>query len=299
MLLQSRHFANKIHIQALSTSRVRHSTIQIKVASASSASEKSEIIPDNFAVLLFGFAGSTFRQLDKHSELYNSLGYKTLSCILPIENMFHNDARNVSAFSRSVLDRVSEEGIKSVATVAFSNNGTAVYHHLVTHITAQPHDLRVIGSVFDSGPGPAQLPYNPKTSDVTNSLDRRPPGRLFLTMAYLGVNKANGLGLLENLKLVARQQRQMSCDPNVSFCGHWMKHEDPSSWPVLFIYSEADKLIPARWLDTVVGKNMERRRVEFWRIRDTNHVAAFKKYPDKYRETVKTFLESCHVPSAS
>jgi len=268
------------------------------VDDASSASEKSEIVPNNFAVLLFGYAGSSFRQLDKHSKLYNSLGYKTLSCILPIENMFHNDNKKISAFSRSVLDRVTEEGIRSVATVAFSNNGTAVYQHLVTQMTDHPHDLRVIGSVFDSGPGPSQLPYNPKTSDITNSFGRRPPGRLFLTLAYLGVNKANGLSLLENLKLVIRQQRLMSRDPGVSWCGHWMKYEDPNTWPVLFIYSEADKLIPARYLDTVVDKNMERRRVEFWRIRDTNHVAALKKYQDKYIETVKTFLESCHMPYA-
>ena len=290
MLLQSRHFTNRLHIQLLSTSRVSPSSVTFKVSDAAS-SEKSETVPDNFAVLLFGFAGSSFKQLDKHSMLYNSLGYKTVSCILPKENIFHNDTRSVSAFSRSVLDKVTEEGIRSVVTVAFSNNGTAVYQHLVTQLTDQPRDLRVTGSVFDSGPGPAQLSYKPGT-------ERQTPGRLFLTLAYLSVNSANGVSLRENLQLVARQTRRLTWDPSVSWCGHWLKHEDPGTWPVLFIYSEADKLIPSRWLDTVVGKNMERRRTESWRIRDANHVAALKNYPDKYRETVKTFLESCHVPSA-
>ena len=295
MLLKSRHFANRLHIQFLSTFKSSPSSVTFKVSDAAS-SEKSKKVPDDFAVLLFGFAGSTFKQLDKHSELYNSLGYKTLSCILPKEGIFHNDTRKMSAFSRSVLDKVTEEGVKSVATVAFSNNGTAVYQHLVTHLADQPTDLRITGSVFDSGPGPDKIFYNPGTSDNTNSSGPQPPGRMFLTLAYLSVNSANGVSLWENLQLVARQTRQMTRDPRVSWCGHWLKLEDPGTWPVLFIYSEADKLIPVRWLDTVVGKNMERRRTESWRIRDTNHVAALKKYPEKYRETVKTFLESCHVP---
>lgn len=294
MLLKSRHYANRLHIQFLSTFMSSPSSVTFKVSDAV-YSDKSKQVPDDFAVLLFGFAGSTFKQLDKHSDLYNSLGYKTLSCILPKEDIFHNDTRNVSAFSRSVLDKVTEEGVKSVVTVAFSNNGTAVYQHLVTQLTDKPPYLRITGSVFDSGPGPDKISYNPGTSDNTNSLGPQPPGRMFLTLAYLSVNSANGVSLWENFQLVARQTRQIAWDPTVSWCGHWLKHEDPGTWPVLFIYSEADKLIPVRWLDTVVGKNMERRRVESWRIRDTNHVAALKKYPEKYRETVKTFLESCHA----
>ena len=61
-------------------------------------------------------------------------------------------------------------------------------------------------------------------------------------------------------------------------CGQWLKHEDPGSWPELFIYSEVDDR-----LDTVVGKNMERRRAESWRIM----------WPHSRSIEGQTFLESC------
>ena len=272
-----------------STTPVRHVTIKV---SETRSAPTSGAASDNFAVLLFGFAGSSFKQLDRHSELYNDLGYKTLSCILPLEHLFHNDTKAMSEFSRCVLAKVAEEGIKSAATVAFSNNGAAVYQHLVTHITDQPHlhHLNITGAVFDSGPGYCQLFYNPKRNYKTSSLGLR----LFLTMSYPIVNATNGVSLLGNLALLAKQVIGFRYDPAVSWCGDWVKHEDPGPWPALFIYSEGDKLIPAQWLDTVVGKNMERRRVEFWRIEDTEHVAHLKKYPDLYREKVQQFLISCH-----
>ena len=36
-------------------------------------------------VLVFGYAGSGLRQLEKHYKLYNSLGYRTLACVPPKE----------------------------------------------------------------------------------------------------------------------------------------------------------------------------------------------------------------------
>ena len=60
-------------------------------------------IPDNLAVLLFGFAGSSMKQLEKHSKLYNNLGYKTLSCILPQQYLFRFDVPNIVKCSKQVL----------------------------------------------------------------------------------------------------------------------------------------------------------------------------------------------------
>ena len=61
-------------------------------------------IPDNLAVLLFGFAGSSMKQLEKHSKLYNNLGYKTLSCILPQQYIFRFDVPNIVKCSQQVIN---------------------------------------------------------------------------------------------------------------------------------------------------------------------------------------------------
>ena len=59
-------------------------------------------VPDNTAILLLGNAGATFRQLEKHSELYNSLGYRTLACILPRVYVFHYDIPSTVKFCKQV-----------------------------------------------------------------------------------------------------------------------------------------------------------------------------------------------------
>ena len=59
-------------------------------------------VPDNTAVLLLGNAGATFQQLEKHSELYNSLGYRTLACILPRVYVFHYDIPSTVRFCKQV-----------------------------------------------------------------------------------------------------------------------------------------------------------------------------------------------------
>ena len=58
--------------------------------------------PESVAVLLLGNAGATFRQLERHSELYNSLGIKTLACTLPLQFVFHYDIPNTVRFCKQV-----------------------------------------------------------------------------------------------------------------------------------------------------------------------------------------------------
>ena len=68
--------------------------------SSSRISTKSE----SQCVIVFGSAGMTPKQLSKFSQLYNSLGFKTISCILPQEHIFHYDIPKIKACSQKVLD---------------------------------------------------------------------------------------------------------------------------------------------------------------------------------------------------
>ena len=44
------------------------------------------------------------KQLEKHSKLYNNLGYKTLSCILPQQYIFRFDVPNIVKCSQQVIN---------------------------------------------------------------------------------------------------------------------------------------------------------------------------------------------------
>ena len=55
-----------------------------------------------------------------------------------------------------MLDKVNEEKLEKLITVGFSNNGVAVYQHLSQLVLRGQEvgsNVKVIGSVFDSGPG--------------------------------------------------------------------------------------------------------------------------------------------------
>ena len=75
---------------------------EFKIIVTEPSENKSQDIDRNFAVLLFGFAGSSYKQLEKHSILYNNLGYKTLHCILPIKHHYHYDIPRIVDCSRQV-----------------------------------------------------------------------------------------------------------------------------------------------------------------------------------------------------
>ena len=62
-----------------------------------------DAVPDNTAILLLGHSEATFQQLKKHSDLYNSLGYRTLACTLPLQFVFHYDVQNTIRFCKQVL----------------------------------------------------------------------------------------------------------------------------------------------------------------------------------------------------
>ena len=165
--------------------------------------------------------------------------------------------------------------------------------------------MEIAGVVLDSAPGPATLVLNNTTATlerVDETLKRPgpgpwPPSRTFLVGAYCAVNWARGRSLREILSLGAAQLRQLDTRPEaVSWAGYWVKHEDRGGWPLMFVYSERDPLVPWRFVSSVAAETRRRgsgRRVEEWRLQDTGHVNHFKKHPEEYRDRVAAFLASC------
>ena len=86
----------------------------------------------------------------------------------------------------------------------------------------------------------------------------------------------------------------MKIDKTVSWTYHFLKHEDTSRWPVMFIYSEADKLVPWQGIASIVQEQRLRRRVEEVRLTKSGHVAHLKMYPDLYTDKVAAFLSSLY-----
>ena len=144
-------------------------------------------------------------------------------------------------------------------------------------------------------PGPEPGPRGPGPGPCAPGPGPWPPSRSCLAGAYFAVNWVNRRSLRDILALGIVQLRQLDIKPDdVSWVGYWVKHQDRGGWPLLFIHSERDPLIPWRFVSSVVAENRRRgRRVEEWRLQDTGHVDHFKRHPEEYRERVAAFLDSC------
>ena len=239
---------------------------------------------------MFGYAGSSLGHVLKHAALYNSLGYRTLSCVLPQEYLFHYQTAQIVSFSRSVLAAAVEHEMTGVVTHSLSNNGGAVYQHLSQAVT-EYQQLEVRGAVFDSCPGPATL--FPSLSWRSRPGAAKPPGNLFLCSAYLGVNLANRVSLKETIRRLSRQIKELDKVQDVPWVGDYVKYEDRGDWPLLFIYSRADTLIPCHFVSEVVEESEARgRTVTSLCLERSGHVAHLKTYPDLYTRTISQFLQS-------
>ena len=163
--------------------------------------------------------------------------------------------------------------------------------------------MEIVGTVLDSGPGPATLIWNMPAARLDQCDESQwrpgpgpwPPRRTFLAVSYFFINWVNRRSLRDIFTLGIAQLKDLQKKPdNVSWMGYWVKHQDRGGWPLLFIHSERDPLIPWRFVSSVVAENRGRgRRVEEWRLQDTGHVDHFKRHPEEYRERVAAFLDSC------
>ena len=86
----------------------------------------------------------------------------------------------------------------------------------------------------------------------------------------------------------------MEIDKTVSWTYYFMKHEDTSKWPMMYIYSEGDKLVPWQGISEIVRQQGQRRRVEEVKFSKSGHVAHLKMYPDIYKDKVAKFLSSLY-----
>jgi len=243
-------------------------------------------------ILLLGYSGSRLQYLQKHSLMYNSLGYRTIACAFPFEYIFHFDIEGIEVVCDRILDKLTKERMSKVVPVCFSNNGAIYYQFLSQKILrGECSDVNIVGAVFDSAPGPVLGKFSmmfPEEDPEKPS----PPNKFQLMIALLFVSKANRFSNQMTLRLLWDQINNMKDNPDHSFPDHYFKYQDKSLWPKFFIHSEADKLIPWQFISSIVQENSSRgQSVEAWRVKDAGHCAIMKMFPDLYREKIETFLD--------
>ncbi|XP_035881831.1 transmembrane protein 53 isoform X2 [Phyllostomus discolor] len=164
----------------------------------------------------------------------------------------------------------------------FSNAGAMLYRYVLELLQTHRRfcHLRVVGTIFDSGPGDSNLVG--ALQALSAILEHRPAAlRLLLLVAFT---------------LVAVLFHMLLAPLTTLFHTHFYDRllNAASRWPELYLYSSADEVIRARDVERVV----EARLAHQVQVRSVNfvssaHVSHLRDYPTYYTSLCVDFMRSC------
>lgn len=80
---------------------------------------------------------------------------------------------------------------------------------------------------------------------------------------------------------------------SLEWAGNYLRYRENEKWPLLFLYSKTDDLMPYRYVRKLVKmkQDQNQERIICQKLFEKSpHVAHMRKYPEEYREEMKKFL---------
>lgn len=244
-------------------------------------------------VLLFGWAGASFKNLGKYASLYQKAGCYTAQYILPTRHIFR-DTTEVPEVMGLVWQQIEEAGLadRQLFIHCLSDTGVMCYQGLDIALARQGVKPNRGGVVWDSCPGPY------------------PECTMARVMAFLLINwmccLRDGLGMSRSLYssyrlLVERVwpsylRKRKGLPVELSkiegqWCGHFGL-EHAHRIPELFLYSKKDFYLPYTYLEGVVLASRKNREFKSVCFPSSPHVAHYRYFPKEYAKHVQTFVLS-------
>ncbi|VAI82033.1 unnamed protein product [Triticum turgidum subsp. durum] len=238
-------------------------------------------------VVLLGWLGSKQKHLKRYADWYTSRGFHAVTFTLPMSDIVSYNVggkaeKNVEMLSEHLGDWVREEDGKKIVFHTFSNTGWLCYGVILENLQRQDPSAveKIKGSIIDSAP--VAVPDSQvwalgfsaaimkKHSAATEAVLLSALEKFFdLVLNYPAVNRRLS-GVMELLS---------SNQPNC---------------PQLYIYSSADRVIPAKSVESFV----ERQRKAGCEVRSCDfvsspHVDHYRSNPGLYTSQLTNFLEDC------
>ncbi|KAK8945905.1 hypothetical protein KSP40_PGU011413 [Platanthera guangdongensis] len=266
-------------------------------------------------VVLLGWLGAKQKHLKRYAEWYTSRGFHVVTFTFPMSEIVSYKAGGKAEIDLELLaehlaDWVTEESGKSLVFHTFSNTGWLTYGVILEKFQKQDPSVigKIKGCIVDSAPVAAPDPqvwasgfsaaFLKKQSVATkrvqdHNIAERGAGTnvSFLEQPKTTVLEATLLNILEKFfdvvfKLPTINRRLADVLELLSI-------EQPKC-PQLYIYSSADRVIPADCVESFV----EKQRSAGYEVRACNfgnspHVDHFRNDPSLYSMQLTSFLEDC------
>ncbi|XP_076921953.1 uncharacterized protein LOC143583559 [Bidens hawaiensis] len=258
-------------------------------------------------VVLLGWLGAKQKHLKKYADWYTSKGFHVITFTFPMSEVLSYQVggkaeQHVDLLVNHLADCLEEEYGNSLVFHTFSNTGWLIYGAMLEKFQSQDHTLmeRIKGCIVDSAPVATPDPQVwasgfsaafLKKNSIAAKGNRSTGG----IVAKPSMSEAALLVILEkffdvvlNLPAVNRRLSNVLLQ---------LKSGQPSC-PQLYIYSSADKVIPAGSVESFIEVQQRMgHEVRSCNFKSTPHVDHFRHEPELYTKQLSQFLNDCVLDS--
>ncbi|OAD52765.1 Transmembrane protein 53 [Eufriesea mexicana] len=236
-------------------------------------------------IVLLGWAGCQDKYLAKYSAIYEEKSCITLRYTAPVECLFWRRDKMLYIGKR-LIQVITDKSLDQhpIFFHVFSNGGAFLYQHVSLAMQQANTPLEVKGVIFDSAPGERRLTealFKAISAIIGGHPLTNIPMSFFITI-FLSI-----LWFLEVIAHALGRGYPVQTNP-IGLA------EESYSWPQLFLYSNADTLIPASDVEKFASRRAERGvRVQLVLFTNSPHVKHYATYRDAYVNTVCSFIHEC------
>ncbi|KAF5801458.1 putative alpha/Beta hydrolase [Helianthus annuus] len=258
-------------------------------------------------VVLLGWLGAKQKHLKKYADWYTSKGFHVITFTFPMAEILSYQVGGkaeeyVDMLVNHLAEWLEEECTKNLVFHTFSNTGWLIYGAMLEKFQRQDDTLmeRIKGCIVDSAPVAAPDPQvwasgfsaaflkknsiaakgNRSTDDISAKPTMKEAALLVILEKFFHV--------VLNLPAVNKRLSNVLVQ---------LKSGQPSC-PQLYIYSSADKVIPAGSVESFIEVQQRMGRVvRSCNFKSTPHVDHFRHEPELYTTQLSQFLNDCVLDS--
>ncbi|XP_047078409.1 transmembrane protein 53-like [Lolium rigidum] len=264
-------------------------------------------------VVLLGWLGSKQKHLKRYAEWYTSRGFHAVTFTLPMSDIVSYNVRgkaekNVEMLSEHLADWVREEDGKKIVFHTFSNTGWLCYGVILENLQRQDPSAvhKIKGSIVDSAPvavpdsqvwalgfSAAIMKKHSVATKGAISNDTRSDVLVVESQRDLKPAATEAVLLSALEKFFDVVLNYPAINRRLSGVMEILSSNQPNC-PQLYIYSSADRVIPAKSVESFV----ESQRKAGCEVRSCDfvsspHVDHYRSNPGLYTSELTKFLEDC------
>ncbi|KAL3510196.1 hypothetical protein ACH5RR_029597 [Cinchona calisaya] len=263
-------------------------------------------------VVLLGWLGAKQKHLNRYAEWYTSRGYHAITFTFPMSKILSYQVggkaeQDIQLLVNHLADWLEEDG-KNLVFHTFSNTGWLTYGVILEKLQRSDSSLmgRIRGCIVDSAPVAAPDPQVWASGFSAAFLKKN-------SVATKGVTSEQSATIKEGNKTTVEAKPELTetallvilkkffevvlniptVNRRLSDVLGLLTSQQPSC-PQLYIYSSADRVIPAGSVESFIdGQRRNGREVRACNFISTPHVDHFRNDPKLYSSQLTQFLDYC------